>query len=582
MNNDIKLLIRYLKNYKSNLAIVFCSLFTVAISLLGVGTIFRHLVDKGLGNNHLSSINNSVLVILLLIVIFAVSSFFRSYFINLTAEKITSQIRADSYGKLLQLEIVACEELKIGDVISRLGSDLELVGTLITNFLSFFVRNSIMLLGAIILMFLQSSKLSILVIFSVPILLAPILRLSKHVRTISKKVMGEKAGLSAFLAENFAAVRTLYAFNQQDHSVKRFREKIAIHINHSNLRLKLRSLFFALAIIAISGSITLVIWIGSVDIINGQMSSGQMVSFIYYAMIVGISAGGIAELFSEIQSPLAALERVFDLQSSIKAHVNHNTTTDHTGANVISNYDICFENVSFAYPARPDILILDNISFTIKQAQFTAIVGKSGAGKSTVMQLLLKFYQNQAGKITIGGKDINSYVITDVRRIIAYTSQDPDIFSGTIRYNIMFSNPYAKEEDLQEVIHLCGIDKFTHDLPDGIDTEIGEKGARLSGGQKQRIAIARSLLYQPKILLLDEATSALDNESEKEILDNIKKFMYRKTLISIAHRISSISKFDNILVMDSGKLMDCGTHQALIKSCDIYHDLYLTGDYSSK
>jgi ATP-binding cassette subfamily B protein len=433
-----------------------------------------------------------------------------------------------------------------------------------------------MLSGAIILMFLQSAKLSMLVIFTVPLLLMPLLHLSKHMRSISRKVMAEKADLSSFIEESFSGIRTLYAFNQQPHNLKRFNEKIATYVKHSSKRLKLRSLFFALAIAAIAGSITMVIWIGSLDIINGKMTSGQMISFIYYAMMVGMSAGGIAELFSEIQGPLAALDRVFNLRSNTKAFTNQHVVTRHHEKfeNVFQNYDISFENVNFSYPSRKDILTLNNISFGVKQNQFTAIVGKSGSGKSTIMQLLLNFYKHQSGKIKIAGRDINSFDRNYMRKIIAYTPQDPDIFSGTIRYNVTFSNPDAKEEDFQQVVNLCGIDKFTNNLPAGLDTEIGEKGVRISGGQKQRIAIARALLYQPEILLLDEATSALDNESEQEILNNIKKIMDGKTIISIAHRITSIQDFDNILVIDQGKLASSGTHKELIGSCEIYNILY--------
>lgn len=576
MNNNVRILLGYLKNHKFNLVIVFCSLFTVALSLLGVGTVFRHLVDNGLSTNELNAINNAIFLTSGLIATFAIGSFFRSYFINIVAEKITSQIRVDSYADLLELEIATFEELKIGDIISRLGSDLESVGTLITNFLSFFIRNSIMLSGAIILMFLQSAKLSMLVVFTVPVLLAPLLHLSKHIRSISRKVMAEKSNLSSFIEESFSAIRTLYAFNQQTHSLNRFNEKITTYVKHSSKRLKLRSLFFALAIAAIAGSITMVIWIGSIDIIDDKMTSGQMISFIYYAMIVGMSAGGIAELFSEIQSPLAALERVFNLRKNPKTYHNPQTIANYhkKSKNALQNYDITFENVNFFYPSRKDILALNNISFRIKQNRSTAIVGKSGSGKSTIMQLLLNFYSYQTGKIKVAGQDVNSYDRNYIRKIMAYTPQEPDIFSGTIRYNIMFSNPDAKEEDFQQVVHLCGIDKFTNNLPAGLDTEIGEKGVRISGGQKQRIAIARALLYQPEILLLDEATSALDNESEQEILDNIKKVMDGKTIISIAHRITSIQDFDNILVIDQGKLASSGTHKELIGSCEIYNILY--------
>lgn len=573
MNDNIKFLLKYLRYHKRNLFIVFCALLIVAISLLQVGNVFRGLVDYGLSTNQSSSINNSIFLISMLIGIFAVGSFFRSYFINLITEKIISQIKSDSYKNLLQLEVATFEELKIGDIISRLSSDLESIGSLIANFLSFFIRNFIMLVGAIILMFLQSPKLSVLVVVSIPLLLMPLLRLSKNVRKLSKSVMTEKSDLSSYIEETFLAIRTLYAFNQQDYSAEKFNEKIHAYIKHSSKRLKLRSLFFALAIVVIAGSITMVIWVGSMDIINGKMTSGQMISFIYYSMIVGISAGGIAELFSDIQAPLAALERVSELR--LLQNGNNLIERNYIDLKTVTpNYDISFENVKFAYPSRPAIAVLDNISFTIKHNQLTGIVGKSGSGKSTIMQLLLNFYQCQSGKISIANNDINSYAVKDIRTVIAYVQQDPAIFSGTIRSNIIFSNPYATEEDIKNIVYLCGIDKFIANLPKGLDTEIGEKGVRISGGQKQRLAIARALLYKPEILLLDEATSALDNESEEEILKNIKKFMRGKTIILIAHRISSTQEADRIIVVDQGKVVSFGTHQDLLKTCEIYMYLF--------
>ena len=572
MSTNIKLLLGYVKGYKSNLLIVFCSLFLVSISLLLIGWVFRHLVDNGLNINNLHFINDSIFLLFILIGLFAVGSFFRSYFINLVTEKIIAQIKNDTFKNLLQLEIAAFEELKIGDVISRLSSDLESVGNLISNFLSFFIRNSIMLIGAIFMMFLQSPKLSIMVIITIPVLLVPILRLSNHVRSISKKVMSEKAELSNFIEESFFGIRTLYSFNQQLHSIEKFSDKMNFYLKHSASRLRLRSLFFASAILVIAGSITTVIWVGSVDIISNKMTSGQMVSFIYYAIMVGMSGGGIAELFSELQGPLAALDRIFELRF-LKSNKEVFITADESHQAAFEEF-LAFKNVTFSYPSRSSIKVLDDVSFDIKPQQFTAIVGKSGSGKSTIMQLLLGFYQFSTGNIIVCGKDLYTYKLHDLRKLIGYAPQDPAIFSGSIRYNIMFSKPDASPEEFEHVIKLCGIDKIAKKLPDGVDTEIGEKGVRLSGGQKQRISIARALLYKPEILLLDESTSALDSESEKEMIDNIKNFMKNKTIISIAHRISSIENADNILVLDQGKILDYGTHSYLLKSCNIYLSLY--------
>ena len=569
IDNNIKYLAGYVTQHIKSLIIVLVSLLSVAASLLAIGFVFRKLVDYGFGSEQISEIHASVYLISLLIGIFSVGSFFRSFFINVIAVKVISELKSATYSNLLKAGLIQFENLKIGDILSRLGSDIEAIGSLIINFLSFFIRNSIMLCGAIILMFVQSPKLSLLVLVSIPVLLFPLLKLSKHIRKLSREVLAEQASLAANIEESFTGIRTLYAYNQQEFTAAQFDNRIKSYIKHASIRLKLRSLFFALAIAVIAGSITIVIWIGSIDILEGSMSSGQMISFIYYAIIVGMSAGGIAELFSELQGPLAALDRVFELKN-----LDHVIKPEHTSRLIGNNYTIKFDKVVFAYPSRPDIPVLDNISFEIQQGKFTGIVGRSGSGKSTLMQLLLKFYDNQSGRISIGENDIKTLQDEIIRSKIAYVEQHPTIFSGTIRSNIAFSKPQASSKEVERVVNICGISDFAKNLKQGLDTEIGEKGVRVSGGQKQRIAIARALLYNPEILLLDEATSALDNDSEKKILQNVRVFMKGRSIISIAHRISSIENADEILVINRGILASRGNHRELLRNSKIYNILY--------
>ena len=569
ITNNIKYITGYVAKHIKSLCVVFIALLSVSASLLSIGIVFRKLVDNGVSSDQITEIHSAVFLISVLIGVFAVGSFFRSYFINVITVKVISKLKSDTYRALLKVNIAKYEDLKVGDIISRLGSDIETIGGLIINFLSFFVRNSIMLLGAVILMFIQSPKLSLLVVVSVPVLLFPLLKLSKHVRALSRSVMAEQGNLAANIDESFSGIRTLYAYNQQEYSANKFDDKITSYIKHASIRLRLRSMFFALAIAIIAGSITAVIWIGSVDIISGKMSSGQMISFIYYAIIVGMSAGGIAELFSEIQGPLAALDRVVELENMAKL-----SSGEEGGKKISKDYSIKFENVSFSYPARPDILALNNISLDIKQGSFTGIVGQSGSGKSTLMQLLLKFYKNSKGSIAIGGLNIDTINDDDIRKKIAYVEQHPTIFSGTIKSNIAFSNPKASNKAIRDIAELCGITDFADTLEFGLDTEIGERGVRISGGQKQRIAIARALLYKPEILMLDEATSALDNDSEKKILKNIGSALKGKTIISIAHRVSSIENADEIFVINQGTLASRGKHSGLLRSSKIYSLLY--------
>ncbi|MGC0372335.1 MAG: hypothetical protein DGJ47_001047 [Rickettsiaceae bacterium] len=566
---NLKELQGYLLQHLRMLFVVSIALISVTMALLSIGYIFRELIDQGISSNQRIIINESIFTICGLIAVFAVGSFFRSYFINLIALKVSSKLRYDTFQNLLRINVTAFEEIKIGDIISRLSSDIELVNGLIINFLSFFVRNSIMLVGAIIFMFIQSPKLSILTLICIPILLLPILKISKIVRKLSRQFLEKQGEFAANIDEIFVGIRTVHAYNQQRHQTQLFQDRTLDFNNLAANRLKTRSLFFALAISLISIALIMVVWIGSLDIIDGSMSSGKMMSFIYYAFMVGLSAGGIAEMFSEIQGPISALDRILELKNT---STNYDADINNEETSLAG--DIVYSNIFFSYPSRPKITVLNNLSLKIKHGDFTAIVGKSGSGKSTLLQLLLKFYHHNTGEILINSQEISHISDHYLRSKISYVDQAPVIFSGSIRENILFSNPAAKEEDIQEIIKMCDIDSFANALPQGIDTEIGQRGVRLSGGQKQRIAIARALIYNPEILLLDEATSALDSESEKAILDNINLFMRDKTVISIAHRVSSIEKADDILVLNEGKVAEQGKHNELIKKSVIYKNLY--------
>lgn len=562
---SLKELFKYAYWYRLELIVVFVALFSVAGALLSIGHLFKQLVDHGLSIGAINSLNHTIYQLIMLIIVFATASFFRSFYINNVSEKICASIKTDTYKNLLKADIVTFEELKIGDVLSRLDGDVASIGSLVTNFLSFLVRNSVMLIGGICLMFVQSPKLATLVVVSVPLLLVPLLWLSKAVRRLSKEVLAKNAEIAAKIEESFSGIRTIHSYNQQSHFAGNFGEQIEKYITLSSKRLKLRSLFFAMAITCVASAIIFVVWIGSVDIIDGQLTSGQMVSFIYYSVIVGMSAGGVAETVSELQGPLAALDRVLELNN-----FGHSLAKESNGNSHIDDYDLSFKGVSFCYPARPDIKVLKSLDIEFSFGKFYGIAGASGSGKSTLFQVLLKFYYHQEGSIKIGSLDINSLKAENIRKSIAYVPQDPSIFSGTIRSNIAFSRPSATSEEILEVARLCGIIDFAQHLADGIDTEIGEKGVRISGGQKQRIAIARSILYNPEILLLDEATSALDSDSEKHIMDNIRKIMQGKTIISVAHRISSIEDADKIFVIEGGKMVAEGTHGDLLKNSDEY------------
>ncbi|MGI4775798.1 MAG: ABC transporter ATP-binding protein [Janthinobacterium lividum] len=590
----LKKLANYLAAYKVDLIIVTLSLFCVSAALLILGQTFRRLIDNGLNTHHALIVNNEILIICSLIVIFGIGSFFRSYNINNITEKVINQIRLDAFTNLINQKIIYFENRNISHIVSKLTLDLELVAKLITNFLSFFIRNFIMLFGSIIMMFLQSYKLSIIVIVSVPLVLLPLLKLGKYIRYLSKQTLELQSNIISVLTESLTYVRVIHSFNQQNNRILVFKSIITEYLHKTSNRLKIRSIFFAVTISIILLSITFVIWIGSNDILSGNMSPGKMLSFIYYALLAGLSAGGIAEVFSEIQSPLIALERVLSLVDAKEtsylrvpaedsnllhrssSQINPRRAYSNSKNMLDSNFTIKsieFKDVSFSYPSRPDLVSSKNISFSIYFDSFVGVIGPSGAGKSTIAQLMLKFYDPSSGSILINDINISQINTKHLRSIIAYVPQESNIFSGTIKSNIALSRPEASDEEIDLVAHITGIASFANGFEHKLDTDIGQIGVRLSGGQKQRIAIARALLYKPYILILDEATSSIDNKGEQSLLSQIKVLMKNKIIISIAHRISSLDYADQILVIEKGVITSHGTQAHLANTSSFYYNL---------
>ncbi len=565
----LKNLLNYFKLYKVDLLIVFISLISVGCTLLMIGNVFKNLVDQGLKTNNIAYINHSIILLCSLTIIFGVSSFFRSYFINFVTEKIIIDIKNKIYAHLINCQIFQFEDMKIGDLISRFSYDTEQIAKLIQNFFSFFLRNLIMLFGSLILMFCQSFKLSMIVIISIPILLFPLLRLSRYVRKLSRTTSDFQGTIAANIDESFSNIRLLHAYNQEQNKINEFKNHLNQYINLSSIRLKNRSLFFALALSAILLSIILVLWIGSKDIVGNDISPGQIVSFIYFALIAAMSGGGLAEMFSEVQLPLSSAHRVFDLLE-IPLKEDEKSNFIHSFEH-ISPLKIEFNNVNFTYPSRSNYA-LKNISFSL-ESRFTGIIGPSGSGKSTLLQLLLKFYKTNSGSIKFDNTDINNIDTKNMRDFISYVPQDAGIFSGTIFSNIILSQSDCDLEKVQKIANITGITNFAKELEKGIHSEIGERGIKLSGGQKQRIALARALFHDAPILLLDEATSALDINDELELFDKLLDFTKDKKIIWIAHRLSSLKNADEILFINEGRVLFQGSYHEFLCKEDLYKGL---------
>lgn len=565
----------YLKPYKGLVFIALIAILFVSLSILSLGIALKELINHGIRDGNSLYLQDSIIYIFALIVTLGTASFARSFAINTIGEKVVNDIRLRLYSHLLTLKFYEFEKIRITDITSHLSGDLDLISRIIIDVFSFCFRNSIMFIGGIILMFLQSVKLSLIALLIVPIMLILFSKLGKKIRFLARKVQDSNSDLYNDISETFSGIAVIYAFNAQGKKTHELSDKSLALMNLSIRRLFLRSIFFALAIIFIMSSILFVIWIGSIDVINNDLRAGNLISFIFYAASSAMSIGGIAEVISEFWRCLAGAERIFTLLENKETEAR-NSNVNFTKLNNANIPAIEFQNVYFSYPARKDTPVLSGLNFAINNGQFIGIVGSSGSGKSTIFQLLLKFFIHTNGTISIHGENLKNMDEKHLRSIIGYVAQDSFIFSGSIKKNLEIAS-----SDYKDIIESCGLNDIAKKLPEGLESFVGTRGSQLSGGQRQRIAIARALCYKPEILLLDEATSALDKESERIMLHNIRERMKDKIVISIAHRTSAVEHADKILVVDHGCIISSGTHAELMKSCMIYQKLYSSEDYTT-
>ncbi len=569
-------LIKYLKNHKLQLFIVFFSLTVVALSILRIGHIFSKFVDLGIENKKL--LDSTLWDIVIIICIFSIFSFLRSYYINKISIEIMYDLRKDVYKTLLSLKIKDFEKTKISDYLSIFISDIQSIGSSISNFLSFFIRNFFMFLGGIILMIKENTKLSLIILVIFPLLILILIKLGKYLKNISSISLKKESDIFLEIEEKLASIEVIYIYNQQESTIKKFLKIYKKYLYHSKYRLMFRSFFFATAITVTFLSLIFVIWLGVRDIIEGKISSGSMVSFMYYSLIAIMSSIGIAEIFSHITEPIASLDRVSKILSL--SSPSEEELFSNESESIIKNdnerniFDITLQNISFFYSTRPDIKVLQDISMHIKEGQMVGIIGVSGSGKSSLAKILLKIYDYNSGRLLLGDKDIRNIDKITFNKKIIYVSQDQNIFTDSIKNNILYANPDLEQDKLSKIIEICDIKDFVDRFNLKLDTEIQQKNNTLSSGQKQKILIARALAVAPKILILDEATNAIDLEGEKKILQNIKNYLKKSTILNITHRVSSIKNFDKIFILDKGKIESVGNHNELLKKSNIYKEFY--------
>ncbi len=566
----LKFLSGYLAPFRLQIIIIFISIAIVSSAILGLGYALKHLIDQGFVDNNLNGLNDAFILLLIMVALISLASYARSLRVNWISEQLESNIRKSVYKNIINISPGYFDIYKVGDICSRLTTDLTLVSNTIVMIASFSLRNSLMAIGGLILLLFTSLKLTSYVLLILPVILLPIIIIGRNTRKLSKKNQHSVAVCNSHLEESLSFIKAVQAYNREEFEYQQFVSLTDKSQEVAYKRIKLRSLLFALVILLVLSAVALVLWVGGQDVLSGKMTAGALSSFIFYAILVATSIGGLSEVYSDWQRASGALERIMEIDraedpiSEVKRPVKLKNDDQ-------LNIDI--QNISFTYPSREESLVLDDISFNVKEGSITALVGPSGAGKSTIFQLLLRFYDPDSGKILLGDVDIKKLLLKDLRNLFAFVSQDAVIFSGTAYENILYGKIDATKSEVEEAARLAEIFEFFNSMPNGLNTHLGEKGVKLSGGQKQRIAIARAILCNPKILLLDEATSALDGENEKLVQLALNRLRKNRTTLVIAHRISTIANADSIIVLDKGKIVAQGKHDDLLRNNELYQKL---------
>jgi ATP-binding cassette subfamily B protein len=552
----------FLAPYRVQILLAAIALSVAAGTVLAMGKGLRVLVDEGLVAGDRVLIGFFVVVILL-----AVSSYSRFYYVSWVGERLVADLRQAVFRHVLKLSPAFFEVTRTGEVLSRLTTDTTLLQAVISATASTALRNMLLFLGGIVLLFVSSLKLAALVIVVVPAVLVPILVLGRRVRKLSRESQDRVADVGAFIEETISAIRTVQAFGREAEDNRRFGDTVEAAFKTAQGRIQARAWLTALVMVLAFGSIGLILWIGSQDMLTGRISPGELSAFVFYAVIVAAAAAALSEVVGELQRAAGATERLLDLlrcAPQITAPDHPHPLPDPARGEIV------FDQVRFRYPAGHRRAALGPFSATISPGERVAIVGPSGAGKTTVFQLLLRFYDPQEGKITFDGVPLSDASPEDLRARIGLVPQEPVIFSTTARENIRYGRPEASDKEVRRAAEIANAVEFLDLLPKGFDTYLGEKGVRLSGGQRQRMAIARAILRDPPVLLLDEATSSLDAESERAVQQALESLMSDRTTIVIAHRLATVLKADRILVLDEGLVVESGTHEELVKAGRLY------------
>ncbi|CAG23273.1 ABC transporter ATP-binding protein/permease [Photobacterium profundum] len=563
-------LVKFVRPYKGRVAAALVALIFTASLTLSIGHGIRILVDEGFIQQSIHDLGSAIQFILAITVLISIGTFFRFYLVSSVGERVSADIRLAVFNHVITLHPSFFETNGSGDIMSRITTDTTLLQSIIGSSFSMAMRSALMCVGAIIMLFATNIKLALIVLASVPFILVPILVYGRRVRALSRKSQDSMADVGSYAGEAIEHIKTVQSYSHEAQERESFSNEVEKAFEIGRQRVKQRAILISGVIVIVFSAIAGMLWVGGSDVINGTMSAGDLGAFVFYAIIVASSLATISEVLGELQRAAGATERLIEILQ-VESHIVA------PSQNIISpqalSAEVAFDDVTFHYPSRPDQAAAEHLTLKAEEGKVLALVGPSGAGKTTLFELLQRFYDPQLGKVTLGGVDIRLFDPHELRKQMALVPQQPALFSHDVFHNIRYGNPQATDEQVIEAAKKAHAHEFIMNLPEGYNSFLGERGVRLSGGQRQRIAIARAILKDPNILLLDEATSALDSESEHHVQQALKELMRGRTTLIIAHRLSTIQHADQIAVLDQGRLVDVGDHQSLLKSCDLYQRL---------
>jgi ATP-binding cassette subfamily B protein len=530
----------------------------------------RHMIDHGFRNSSIAAINSSFLGLFAVAVVMAFATAARFYCITLLGERTLAALRSKLYAHVIRLDVGFFERNRVGELISRLGTDTEVVQALVGSGISVALRSAVMLIGATAAMIWTSPRLAGLTALVIPAVVLPILIFGRRVQKLSRASQDRLADAAAIANETLNAAPAVKAYARESIESERYGSAIARALATARQRIGMRTQLTAAVIVLFFGAITLVLWVGARDVLAGSLDAGVLAQFVVYAMLSGGSMMGLSDVWGDVLRAAGAMERIGELfhEEANIADPLHPQRLPQPVRGALR-----FEDVEFHYPTRPDAPALHHFSLDIRPGETVALVGPSGAGKSTVFALLLRFYDPQQGRICFDGLDLRAMTLRELRGAIALVPQETVIFGGTAADNIRFGRQDADDEEVRAAARAAEANDFIQMLPEGYGAELGERGVRLSGGQRQRIAIARAILRDAPLLLLDEATSSLDAQSEAAIQQALERLEKGRTTLVIAHRLATVQRADRIVVMDGGRIVAQGTHESLLAEGGLYAEL---------